>query len=59
MALLSAIVKASERAGFWTLQGDVFPENTASLTLFAEARVSSGGHAEADLAAWMAGGSHQ
>ena len=33
MALLSAIVKASERAGIWTLQGGVFPENTASLAL--------------------------
>ena len=33
MALLSAIVKASERAGIWTLQGGVFPENTASVAL--------------------------
>src|SRR4029450_8566023 len=33
MALLSAIVKASERAGIWTLQGGVFAENTVSLAL--------------------------
>ena len=37
MALLSAIVKASERAGIWTLQGGVFPENTASLALLRKA----------------------
>jgi len=37
MALLSAIMKASERAGIWTLQGGVFPENTASLALLRKA----------------------
>jgi L-amino acid N-acyltransferase YncA len=33
-ALLSAMIDASERAGIWTLQGGIFPENTASLALF-------------------------
>ncbi len=37
LALLSAIVKASERAGIWTLQGGVFPENAASLALLRKA----------------------
>jgi len=37
MAILSAIVKASESAGIWTLQGGVFPENTASLALLRKA----------------------
>ena len=37
MALLSAIVEASERAGIWTLHGGVFPENTASLALLRKA----------------------
>lgn len=37
MALLLAIVKASEGAGIWTLQGSVFPENTASLALLRKA----------------------
>ncbi|ACQ81097.1 GCN5-related protein N-acetyltransferase [Beutenbergia cavernae DSM 12333] len=31
--LMSHLVAASERAGFWTLQSAVFPENTASLAL--------------------------
>ncbi|HEV2704695.1 MAG TPA: GNAT family N-acetyltransferase [Pyrinomonadaceae bacterium] len=30
-ALLAALVEASERAGIWTLQAGVFPENTASV----------------------------
>ena len=30
-ALLQALVQASEEAGFWTLQGATFEENTASL----------------------------
>ena len=33
MALLSAIMKASERAGIWTLQAGIFPENAPSLAL--------------------------
>jgi L-amino acid N-acyltransferase YncA len=32
-ALLAALIGASERAGIWTLQGGIFPENTASLAL--------------------------
>ena len=32
-ALLEALVRASEAAGFWTLQAVVFPENAASVAL--------------------------
>ncbi len=32
-ALLLALIEASERAGFWTLQAGVFPENLTSLAL--------------------------
>jgi len=32
-ALLQALVAESERAGIWTLQAGIFPENTASLAL--------------------------
>jgi L-amino acid N-acyltransferase YncA len=32
-ALLGAFVRASEKAGFWTLQGGIFPENTVSIEL--------------------------
>lgn len=31
--LLAALVEASERAGIWTLQAGIFPENVASLAL--------------------------
>jgi phosphinothricin acetyltransferase len=31
--LLAAMIESSERAGFWTLQTGVFPENAASLAL--------------------------
>jgi L-amino acid N-acyltransferase YncA len=31
--LLSELVTASERAGIWTLQAGIFPENTASIAL--------------------------
>jgi len=34
--LLRALVESTEAAGIWTLQGVVFPENTASLALHAE-----------------------
>jgi phosphinothricin acetyltransferase len=34
-ALLQALVKESERAGIWTLQAGIFPENEVSLTLHA------------------------
>ncbi|PWD50276.1 N-acetyltransferase [Serinibacter arcticus] len=32
-ALLTNLVEESERAGFWTLQSSVFPENEASIAL--------------------------
>ncbi len=32
-ALLGALVEASEKAGFWTLQGGIFPENEISIEL--------------------------
>ncbi|MFH8251522.1 GNAT family N-acetyltransferase [Microbacterium sp. B2969] len=32
-ALLEAFVSAADRAGFWTIQSSIFPENTASLRL--------------------------
>jgi phosphinothricin acetyltransferase len=35
-ALLAALVAASERAGLWTLQAGIFPENVASLALHAK-----------------------
>ena len=31
--LLAAMIESSERAGIWTLQTGVFPENAASLAL--------------------------
>jgi len=37
LELLSALVAASERAGIWTLQGGVFPENIGSLALCSKA----------------------
>jgi len=33
-ALLTAMIESSEKAGIWSLQGGIFPENTASLHLF-------------------------
>ena len=32
-ALLQALIEAAERAGFWTRQGGIFPENKASIAL--------------------------
>jgi len=32
-ALLEALIEASERAGMWTLQASIFPENVASIEL--------------------------
>ncbi len=32
-ALLTALVDATERAGIWTIQSGIFPENTASLAV--------------------------
>ena len=34
--LLRELVRASEAAGFWTLQAGIFPENQASLRLVAK-----------------------
>jgi phosphinothricin acetyltransferase len=31
--LMAALIEESERAGIWTLQASIFPENVASLTL--------------------------
>jgi L-amino acid N-acyltransferase YncA len=31
--LLSALIAASERAGIWTLEAGIFPENAVSITL--------------------------
>lgn len=31
--LLKALIESSEKGGIWTLQGGIFPENTASLRL--------------------------
>jgi L-amino acid N-acyltransferase YncA len=33
VALMEALIEKSERAGFWTLQTSIFPENEASLKL--------------------------
>lgn len=35
-ALLRALVEGAEKAGIWTVQAGVFPENTASLALHAK-----------------------
>ena len=32
-ALLEALIDSSEKAGIWTLQGSIFPENAASLRM--------------------------
>ena len=32
-ALLESLIESSERAGIWTLQAGIFPENAASLAL--------------------------
>jgi phosphinothricin acetyltransferase len=37
LALLNALVEASERAGIWTLQAGIFPENVASLRIHQKA----------------------
>ena len=36
-ALLEKLIESTERAGIWTIQSGVFPENTASLTLHSRA----------------------
>ncbi len=42
--LLDAFVKASDAAGFWTIQSSVFPENTASLRVHESAGFRMIGH---------------
>jgi phosphinothricin acetyltransferase len=37
LALLQALIRASEASGVWTIQSGIFPENTASLTLHQKA----------------------
>ncbi len=37
LALLNALVEASERAGIWTLQAGIFPENAASIGIHEQA----------------------
>ena len=32
--LLTELIKCAEKAGFWALQGGIFPENIASIKLF-------------------------
>jgi phosphinothricin acetyltransferase len=45
-ALLTALIDASEKAGIWTLQGIIFPENTASLALVRKHGFREVGHRE-------------
>jgi L-amino acid N-acyltransferase YncA len=44
--LLKFLVEESERAGFWTLQSGIFPENTASLALHAKCGFRQVGYRE-------------
>lgn len=45
-ALLGALVRESERAGIWTLQAVIFPENEASLRMHARAGFRTVGRRE-------------
>jgi L-amino acid N-acyltransferase YncA len=45
-ALLNALIKESEKAGIWTLQGGIFPENTASIALTKACGFRKVGHRE-------------
>jgi L-amino acid N-acyltransferase YncA len=45
LALLSALVEASERENIWTLQAGIFPENAASIELFRKTGCSEGASA--------------
>src|SRR2546421_9555719 len=45
-ALLTAVIDSSERAGIWTLQTRVFPENDVSLRLLQRLRLPAGGPRE-------------
>jgi L-amino acid N-acyltransferase YncA len=44
--LLRALIEASERAGIWTLQGSIFPENATSLALVKGCGFREVGHRE-------------
>lgn len=44
--LLSALIEASETAGFWTLQAGIFPENTVSLEMHRKAGFRELGYRE-------------
>jgi L-amino acid N-acyltransferase YncA len=37
LALLEALIESTEAAGIWTIQSGIFPENTASLAVHAQA----------------------
>ena len=56
MALLSAIVKASERAGIWTLQGGASFQRTPRVSPCAGRPGFELWECGSGLAAWMAGG---
>src|SRR5262249_27234500 len=45
-SLMRALIAASERAGIWTLQGAIFPENAASLALVMACGFREVGHRE-------------
>ena len=45
-ALLCALIEESERAGIWTLQGGIFPENAASIALTKACGFRKVGHRE-------------
>jgi L-amino acid N-acyltransferase YncA len=45
-ALLRALIEASERRGFWTLQAGIFPENEASIALHRACGFRIVGHRE-------------
>ena len=45
-ALLHALIRESEKAGLWTLQAGIFPENKASIALFQKGGFRIVGHRE-------------
>jgi L-amino acid N-acyltransferase YncA len=45
-ALLEALIDSTDRAGIWTVQGGIFPENTASLALHRRCGFRDIGHRE-------------
>lgn len=44
--LMHALIEASEAAGIWTLQSEIFPENTGSLKLHEKMGFRRGGYRE-------------